>query len=68
MEITNKEVYQTINWTLEHDGIEYGVTMVENYILDDWRVFDDTLGEEVPEGCDLWKELVAYCQEDLNDE
>ena len=34
MEITNKEEFKTINWVIEHDSKEYGVTMVENHILD----------------------------------
>ena len=66
MEITNKEEFKTINWVIEHDGNEYGVTMVENHILDDWRVLDFESGEEVPVG-DLWRELVAFCQGDLED-
>ena len=65
MEITNKEEFKTINWVIEHDGNEYGVTMVENHILDDWRVLDFESGEEIPGGNDLWRELVAFCQTDL---
>lgn len=67
MEITNKEVYKTIYWTVEYDGNEYGVTMVENYILDDWYVLNVESGDVVEEGTDLWKQLVAFCQGDLED-
>ena len=67
MELTNKEEFKTINWVVEHDGNEYGVTMVENHITDDWRVLEFEYGEEVPEQSDLWNELVAFCKKDLKD-
>lgn len=39
--------------------------MVENHILDDWRVLDFESNEEIPGGTELWRELVAFCQTDL---
>jgi hypothetical protein len=64
-EITETTIYRNIQFIIEGEDQFYNVTLVENDIYDDWKIFDEE-GNEIEEGSELYDELIALCEESLN--
>jgi hypothetical protein len=63
-EITDKQIYRTIHWTIETEEDEYYVQCQEDEIMDFWNIISDNDGT-IDRESELGKQLIELCQDDL---
>ena len=63
-EITDKQIYRSIHWTVETGEDTYFIQCQEDEIMDFWHIISDNDGI-IDRESELGKQLIELCQDDL---
>jgi|LakMenE01Jun11ns_1017448.scaffolds.fasta_scaffold9537319_3 hypothetical protein len=64
-EITDKQIYRSIHWTVETEEDIYFVQLQEDEITDFWFITSDN-SDQIDPTSEMGKQLIELCVADLN--
>jgi hypothetical protein len=64
-EITDKQIYRSIHWTVETGEDTYFVQLQEDEITDFWFITSDN-SDQIDPTSEMGKQLIELCVADLN--